>query len=315
MSLPWIIILVFAAIALFVYSGVILFHDLFHYRALVRERLDGLTIAMKGDANASLFRDLKQFEADLSRARTDWRTRLRDMLEQGDIRSSIATLALISLFCSAVLAAVCFYVSKRWWLAPVGLSIGLLAPWLYVRAKCQWRMRRLALQLPEAFDAISRAVRAGQTSIAAFQIVADDFESPLADEFRRCYDEQSLGIARDAALRILAVRTGIMELRIFVVALLMQSRSGGNLTELLSNLSMLVRKRVKLQQRIKALTGEGRVQATVLIVLPTVAFAALHVISPNYIACLLDRPWLVATALAAQAVGALWIRQIVNVAF
>ena len=176
-------------------------------------------------------------------------------------------------------------------------------------------MHRLGLQLPEAFDAISRAVRAGQTTTSAFQIVADDFEAPLAEEFRRCYDEQSLGIARETALRNLAARTGIMELRIFVVALLMQSRSGGDLTELLSNLSMLVRKRVKLQQRVMALTGEGRVQATVLIVLPTAAFAGLHFLSPNYIACLLDRPWLVATALAAQAAGALWIRRIVNVAF
>ena len=126
MSLPWILILVFATIALFVYAAVVLFHDVIRYRALVRERLDGLSIAMKGDANASLFRDLKQFDADLSRARSDWQTRLREMLEQANVRSSIATLALISLGCGAVTAAVCFYVCKRWWLAPIGMSIGLL---------------------------------------------------------------------------------------------------------------------------------------------------------------------------------------------
>ena len=97
--------------------------------------------------------------------------------------------------------------------------------------------------------------------------MADEFESPLADEFRRCYDEQNLGMSRETALRNLASRAGIMELRIFVVALLMQSRSGGNLTELLANLSMLVRKRDQIAAKSQSLTGEGRVQAAVLIVL------------------------------------------------
>ncbi len=184
-----------------------------------------------------------------------------------------------------------------------------------MRAKCLLRMHRLGNQLPEAFDAIGRAVRAGQTTIAAFQSVADEFEPPLADEFRRCYDEQNLGISRETALRNLASRAGIMELRIFVVALLMQSRAGGNLTELLANLSMLVRKRVKLQQKVQSLTGEGRVQAAVLIVLPTVAFAALNVLSPSYISCLLQRPGVLAAALAAQAAGAVWIRKIIAVVY
>ena len=78
---------------------------------------------------------------------------------------------------------------------------------------------------------------------------------------------------------------------------------------------MLVRKRVKLQQKVQSLTGEGRVQAAVLIVLPTVAFAALNVLSPSYISCLLQRPGVLAAALAAQAAGALWIRKIIAVVY
>ena len=86
----------------------------------------------------------------------------------------------------------------------------------------------------------------------------------------------------DAALRGLAQRTGIIELRILAVALLVQSRTGGNLVELLSNLSKMVTKRIKMQQRVKTLTSEGRMQATVLMVLPALAFVGLLVLSPAY---------------------------------
>jgi tight adherence protein B len=221
----------------------------------------------------------------------------------------------ISLCLAAAFSALSLFVTKRWWVAPIGLTAGLAAPVSYVRLKCRLRMRRLALQLPEAFDAIGRAVRAGQTIPAAFQIVGDDFESPISDEFRRCYEEQNLGMPHETALRNLAARTGIMELRILVVALLVQSRSGGNLVELLSNLSMMVRKRVKLQQKVKALTGEGRMQAAVLIVLPVLAFASLLVLSPHYVGSLLERPGLLVVAGVAQLVGAVWIRRIANFEF
>ena len=150
----------------------------------------------------------------------------------------------------------------------------------------------------------------GQTLAAAFQIVADDFESPIAEEFRNCYEQQNLGMPYETVLRELARRTGIMELRILVVALLVQSRSGGNMMELLSNLSTMSRKRLKLQMKVKALTGEGRMQANVLIVLPALAFACILVISPDYAASLLHRPWLLAVTATAQLVGAIWIRRI-----
>ena len=94
----------------------------------------------------------------------------------------------------------------------------------------------------------------------------------------------------------------------------MQSRSGGSLSELLANLLTLVRKRMKLQQKVRSLTSEGRVQAAVLIVLPTVAFAAISVLSPHYIACLLERPYVLAGSYREVA-GAVWIRRIVNIAY
>ncbi|WP_391503330.1 type II secretion system F family protein [Botrimarina mediterranea] len=159
---------------------------------------------------------------------------------------------------------------------------------------------------------ISRAIKAGQTVPAALQIIADDFEKPIATEFALCYEQQNLGMSRESALRRLAARSGVMELQIFVVALLVQARSGGDLIELLDNLALMIRKRLKLGDRVRALTGEGRMQAMVLIVLPIAAFLGIVSMAPDYASCLLERPWLLCATAIAQVAGALWIRQIVN---
>jgi tight adherence protein B len=159
---------------------------------------------------------------------------------------------------------------------------------------------------------ISRAVKAGQTIPAAMQVIAEDFEPPISTEFMLCYEQQNLGISREVALRKLAMRSGIMDLQLFVVALLIQGKSGGDLVEMLDNLAIMIRKRLKLKDRVRALTGEGRMQALVLILLPVGALIGLLIMSPEYAQELLDRPWLLGATALAQLVGALWIRTIVN---
>ncbi len=147
---------------------------------------------------------------------------------------------------------------------------------------------------------------------SALQIIAEDFDPPISTEFALCYEQQNLGISRETALRTLAARSGIMELQIFVVALLVQAKSGGDLVELLDNLALMIRKRLKLKDRVRALTGEGRMQARVLIILPVAALFGIIYLSPDYAKALLDRPWLLAATAAAQAAGAFWVRKIVN---
>src|SRR5262249_17945198 len=132
------------------------------------------------------------------------------------------------------------------------------------------------------------------------------------EEFALCYEQQNLGVSRESALRKLAARTGVMELQIFVVALLVQAKSGGDLVELLDGLAAMIRKRLKLKDRVRALTGEGRMQAPVLLVLPMAAVVGMVVLSPDYAKSLLDRPWLLAGTAVAQIAGAVWVRRIVH---
>jgi tight adherence protein B len=307
--------LTFAAVALLVGGVISVVSDAFlRYRALMKERLAALSGRAPTDGLTALF-DLKQTDEHAANTRTDWRARYHVIVEQAGMHISASTLAGWSATSGAVLAIFFAAFSRTWWLAAPALVVGLTIPSFYVLIRRRRRMRRLCAQLPLAFDTIGRAVRAGQTVPAAFQIVADEFESPIAEEFRRCYEQQNLGVSHETVLRELARRTGLMELRILVVALLVQSRSGGNLVELLGNLSAMVRERLKLQQKVRALTGEGRMQAAVLIVLPVLAFGIMTIIAPEYIGSLLERPRLLACTASAQVLGAVWIQRIISFDF
>ena len=116
-------------------------------------------------------------------------------------------------------------------------------------------------------------------------------------------------------LRELARRTGLLEIKIFVLALLVQQQTGGNLAELLDKLSSVIRERFQIQGQIRTLTAEGRTQAAVLLVLPLVMFGLILFLNPEYASLLLARPELIVGCLVSEAVGALWIRQIVNFDF
>ena len=310
MSDAWIAILVFAVVAATVAAAGSLFYDRFLRNHLaVQERVKELSQVGDSTRSASLFKDLKRL-ADQSAKRRTLRERLDQLIEQSATTLTLRQCVALSVAMAAGLAL------PAAWLAPLaipiaaGVGFALLPMALYVKRFS--RQKKLSQQLPEAFQMISRSVSAGQTVPTALRIIADDFDEPISEEFALCYEQQNLGISRETSLRKLAQRTGIMELQLFVVALLVQERSGGDLVALLDNLAAMIRKRLKLQNRIRALTGEGRMQALVLIILPIAALAAMLVLSPEYAQSLLDRPWLLGVAAGAQTLGALWIRRIVN---
>jgi tight adherence protein B len=310
MNDAWIAILVFATVAATVAMAGSLFYDRFLRNHLaIQERVKELSHVGDATRSASLFKNLKRL--------TDQSAQRRTILERLDqlIEQSATPLTLRQCGGLSIALAVGFALPTAWF-APLaipmaaGIGFVLLPMALYVKRFS--RQKKLSRQLPEAFQMISRSVSAGQTVPTALRIIADDFDEPISEEFALCYEQQNLGISRETSLRKLAQRTGIMELQLFVVALLVQERSGGDLVGLLDNLAAMIRKRLKLQNRIRALTGEGRMQALVLIILPIAALAAMLVLSPEYAQSLLDRPWLLGVAAGAQTLGALWIRRIVN---
>ena len=194
----------------------------------------------------------------------------------------------------------------------IGGVAGAAAPLFYVEMKRRSRREKLLNQLPAAFDLMARVIRSGQSVPQALQAVADGLEDPIAGEFANCQKRQSLGLRPEVALREMAQRTGILEMRIFVMALLIQRQTGGNLSEVLERLGALIRDRLRLRRRVRTLTAEGRLQGITLLVLPFVVFAALLVVNRKYAEELLEHvPLLIGTAVS-MGLGAVWIRKIVN---
>jgi tight adherence protein B len=197
----------------------------------------------------------------------------------------------------------------------VALVAGAAGPLLYVQAKRKARLERLLSQLPDAFDLMARVVRAGQSMGQGMLAVAGEFPQPIRGEFSLCYEQQNLGLPPEDTLRDLARRTGLVEIKIFVLALLIQQQTGGNLAEMLEKLSGMIRERYQIRGQIKALTAEGRLQAMILLGLPPLMFVMMMVMNREYGSTLLMYPSLLLGTLFFEGVGALWIRKIVNFDF
>jgi len=201
-------------------------------------------------------------------------------------------------------------------LAALGAGLaGATLPVFYVRFKQKKRVDKLMSQLPDAFDLMARVIRAGQTMGQAFQGVADEFQAPIATEFSYCYEQQNLGLSPEIALRDLARRTGLVEVSIFVMAVLVQRQTGGNLAELLEKLSGVVRERFRIKGKIRVLTAEGRLEAAVLLALPPLVFLLILFLNLRYAQGLLDHPNLIVGMLIMMGLGTLWIRKIINFDF
>jgi tight adherence protein B len=148
--------------------------------------------------------------------------------------------------------------------------------------------------------------------VSSLQVVADNFDELLAREFRYCHEQQQMGLPMQVALSDLARRTGVIEMRMFAVTLTVQRQSGGNPVEMLQNLATVIRKRTKLFDRVKALTGEGRMQALVLLVLPFLMFAVLFVTNREYVSVLFEHQGVLLAVFISELCGAFWIHKLVN---
>jgi tight adherence protein B len=240
-----------------------------------------------------------------------WQKGLERVLEEADLPLRGGHFLFVTLAVALALGlAGGWFIQWVGFLAGCALGAALPVGLLLFRRKA--RRERMLAQLPNAFDLMARVIRAGQAVPQALQAVADAFEEPLAGEFKRCQQQQELGLPPDVVFREMANRCGIVEFRIFVMAMLIHRQTGGNLSEILERLAALVRTRLRLRQQVRTLTAEGRLQGHTLVVLPFVLYAAMFCINRPYAALLLEHPNLVAVTVAFMVLGVVWIRKIVN---
>lgn len=171
---------------------------------------------------------------------------------------------------------------------PVRLVTGLLAAallvGLYLRLSRARRLARFGEQLPEVLDIVVRSLRAGHPLQVSLGLVAREVPEPAGPEFALLVDEVAYGRSVTEALDHLYQRVGYPELRFFVAATAIAHQTGGNLGEILSRLSRMLRERFRLMRRVRALSAEGRFSGYALSVLPVALFVLITLVSPSYYA-------------------------------
>jgi tight adherence protein B len=217
----------------------------------------------------------------------------------------------------AVLAGLAATVATR---SPVaGFFAAIMAgmvPFLIVSSKCARHQRVVEDQLPEALDFLARVLRAGHSLATGLQMAGEEIPEPLASEFRRCYDQHSLGTTLEQAMKEMAHRVGTPDFSFFVTAVLIQRTTGGDLAEVLTNIGNMVRARIRLQQHVKAITAQGRMVGYILLVLPPIAYTIMYMINPKYARVLIDTRegfQVLSGAIVLQTIGLITIRKIVTI--
>jgi tight adherence protein B len=292
----------------------------FRDRSRVNQRVDEeFRSRQRERAKRSLMlKDLREILAeggDLGETAPTLRQRFDAMVEQSGLDLTPERLQLIAALSGLVSGAVLGLLRQSIAVGILAALIGAGVPLFYVQLKRKARLEKLRTQLPDAFDLMGRVIRAGQTMSQALLAVADEFPLPIAGEFSYCYEQQNLGLPTEIAFRDLSRRNGLIEIKIFVMALLVQQQTGGNLADLLDKLASVIRDRFRVRGQVAALTAEGRMQGIVLLALPPAMFAIMMVLNRNYASVLLQHPSLIVATLVNEMIGALWIRKIVNFDF
>jgi tight adherence protein B len=186
------------------------------------------------------------------------------------------------LFAAAVLGGMLAFHWQLKYALSAALLGGLLMPWLLLKFMRRRRLGKFGAQFPDAIDIIVRSLRAGHPVPVALSTVSRELPDPVGSEFGIVSDEITYGADLETAIRDLFFRVGSEDLPLFVTAVAIQSSTGGNLAEILENLSSVIRDRFKMRRKIKALAAEGRASALILSSLPIGIFLAIQILTPNY---------------------------------
>lgn len=201
----------------------------------------------------------------------------------------------------------------------IGLAAGAggaYLPFMVLANRRARRQRAITEQLPEALDFLGRVLRAGHSLSTGFQMISEELPQPLAGEFRRCYDQHSLGQSLDEALKDMAARIESTDFAFFVTTVLIQRQTGGDLSEVLGNISAMIRQRVKLAMSVKSKTAEGRFTGYILTAFPAVMFVLTYVLNPQYAAGMLHSStglMMLGAALGLQCMGLFAIKKITTI--
>lgn len=224
------------------------------------------------------------------RLRQSWRPRssLQGRLREADLDVTPTTYFLISAATGLLVVALLVLGLGLGQLASLGLGLvsGLWLPHAYVARRIKQRRKAFTTGFPDAVDIIVRGIRSGIPLSDCLQIVASEAETPVRQEFRATVEDLAMGLAVDDAVQRMSDRVALEEARFFSIVITIQNRTGGNLSEALANLSIVLRDRAKMRARIRAMSSEAKTSAGIIGSLPPVVCFFVFLTSPDYVGLL-----------------------------
>jgi len=243
-------------------------------------------------------------------------TGLNRLIEQSGVKTTGSAIIMFSLGMAAGIGLLTAMFVPQPLAGPIAAALGAFMPFAWLKYKRSARLKRFEEQFPEALDVLSRATRAGHAFQTALGMAADEMPEPVGPELKKTFDQQNFGLPLREALNELAERIGILDVRFFVTAVLIQRDTGGNLSEILDNLAHVVRERFKIQRQVRVHTAHGRFTGYVLLGLPAFLAVALSFINPDHMGLLFRErtgQLMLMGAMVLQAVGYVWIRQVIKI--
>ena len=274
--------------------------------------------AVPDEGNSALVRDDRLSSLnfwDSLLARFDFIEILKVRMAQADLEWSVGRVTALMLLCGTVGGFLLLKVLPIWGAIAGSIGIGFL-PYAYILRAREKRFRSFREKFPDVLDSMARALRAGYALPAAVDMVASDAPEPISTELKKASAEANLGMGWERALENLARRVPVLEVNIFISAVVLHSRTGGKLGEVLSGVAENMREAISLQGEVRALAAHGKLTGVILTALPLVIALMMVIVSPGYMQTLYLHPWgktLIAGAVACLVLAQLVIRKIVDI--
>jgi tight adherence protein B len=313
--------LVFILVALAVFATISLYDQRSARARLIKERL---AEERKGPERApeeelALVRDeqLSEIPAlDTLLRRSARVTAIQKMLEQAGIGMRAGNFLGICALAGVAGAIAGYMFGKRIEIAWIALLVGFVLPYSYASYKRNKRFEKFEELFPEAIDTLARAVRAGHAFTTALEMISNEVAEPVCSEFRLLYEEQKFGMPVRDALINLTERMPLVDVKFFVTAVMLQRETGGNLAEILDNLSYVIRERFKIQRQVRVYTAQGRLTMALLMGMPPIIVTVMLILNPGFIRPLFSDPighTLLVAGITLQTIGYFVIRKIIRI--
>ena len=313
-------LVVFVVVTMAVFAAISLLDQRKAQARVLRDRLSATQKPEEPTAPAAaLLRDevLSRIPAfDTFLRRSERVSLLQKMLAQGNVDVRAGNFLMLCVVASLVFAVVAGVAGGNFLFGWVGALLGFFIPYAYASHMRTKRFQKFEEKFPEAIDTLARAVRAGHAFTTALEMIANEVSEPVAGEFRQLFEEQKFGLPVRDALLNLADRIPLVDVKFFVTAVMLQRETGGNLAEILDNLSYVIRERFKILRQVRVHTAQGRLTMVLLMALPPTIVVIMTLLNPGFIRPLFVDPIghaLIVGGITMQTLGYFFIRRIIRI--